>query len=265
MNGWIKIHRRILKWEWYRNDNTFRVFMHLLLTANYEESKFEGEVIPRGATITGRKALAETLGISEQNVRTALSHLKSTNEITIKVTSRYSVVTLVKYEDYQIDDDEVTNKVTNKVTNDQPATNQRLTTSKEYKNIRSKEERSTNVLPKKENGINFWLSEIESNKDKEGVDRYSALLTYLQKKKAEHLFALRDQLSFDEFCSCMEYFRENGLRMHDIIDDMVNAPGHFPVNGKSKKLSFNLTLRSWARIRLNGKKDNNTAAVIARG
>ena len=33
MSGWIKLHRKITEWEWYSDANTFRVFMHLLLTA----------------------------------------------------------------------------------------------------------------------------------------------------------------------------------------------------------------------------------------
>jgi hypothetical protein len=33
--GYIKLYRSLLKWEWYDDSNVFRVFMHLLLTANY--------------------------------------------------------------------------------------------------------------------------------------------------------------------------------------------------------------------------------------
>ena len=121
-------------WEWYQDANTTRVFIHLLLNANLEESRFKNHVIPKGSLVIGRKSLAETLGITEQNVRTALNHLKSTNEITIKSTNRFSIVTIVNWEKYQINKKQSTNKVTNNLTNNQPTTNQQLTTEKEYKN-----------------------------------------------------------------------------------------------------------------------------------
>lgn len=157
--GWIKIHRRMIKWEWYSDGNTFRVFMHLLLTANYEDSRYKGYLIPRGSVVIGRHKLAKTLAITEQSVRTAINHLKSTNEITIKVTNRFSIATIVNYDFYQDIDDEVTNKSTSNLTPYQPTTNQQLTTSKEVKNIRSKEIKN-NILS--ENSENDKLAQHDN-------------------------------------------------------------------------------------------------------
>ena len=128
MNGFIKLHRKILEWGWYDDPNTKIVFLHLLLTANYAESSYKGIDLKPGQTVTGRKALSEALGISEQEVRTALNHLKSTNEITIKSTNKFSVVTIVNWESYQCVGDESTNEVTDNLTNNQPTTNQQSTT-----------------------------------------------------------------------------------------------------------------------------------------
>lgn len=135
-NGYIKLHRKLLDWGWYKDPNTKAVFLHLLLTANFTESEYMGVKIYPGQTVIGRKALAKTLGMSEQNIRTALTHLKSTNEITIKVTNKFSVVTIVGWEKYQADESKITNKVTNKLTNDQPATNHTIR-KKESKNRES--------------------------------------------------------------------------------------------------------------------------------
>ena len=33
-NGYVTIQRKIVKWEWYKNPNTFKLFVHLILTAN---------------------------------------------------------------------------------------------------------------------------------------------------------------------------------------------------------------------------------------
>ena len=137
--GFIKLHRSILKWEWWDDDTTLKVFLWLLLNANWEDSRYKGHEVPKGSLVVGRKKMAETLRISEQSVRTALDHLKSTNEITIKSTNRFSIVTIVNWEKFQCFDKESTNKSTNESPNNQPTTNQQLTTYKEIKNIRNKE------------------------------------------------------------------------------------------------------------------------------
>ena len=99
--GWIKLHRQILNWEWFNDTNTFRLFIYLLLTANYETKKWQGITINRGQILTGRLKLAKTLNLSEREIRTSLNKLKTTNEITIKTTNKYSIITVCKYDNYQ--------------------------------------------------------------------------------------------------------------------------------------------------------------------
>lgn len=136
-SGYIKLFRKMVEWEWYGDPNTKAVFLHLLLTANYKRTRYGGITLKPGQTIIGRRALAKKLGMSEQNVRTALNHLKSTNEITIKATNRFSVVTIVNWESYQFEDGELTNELTTEPTTNQPATNHTIR-NKEYKNKRNR-------------------------------------------------------------------------------------------------------------------------------
>ena len=139
MEPFVKIFKRITKWGWYGDTNTFRVFMHILLNANYRPTEYKGVTIGTGECVFGRKKWAKELGLSEQNIRTALSHLQSTNEITITSTNKFSVIHVVKWEFWQIDNGLSTNEVTNKVNENQPTTNQQLTTSKEIKKYRNKD------------------------------------------------------------------------------------------------------------------------------
>ena len=132
-NGFIKIHRQITKWEWYQDTNTFRLFLHLLIKAQWEDGQYQGINIPRGSLITGRGKLAKELNMSERSVRTALEHLKSTNEVIISSTNKFSVITVTNYGLYQDANDEVANKgptkrQQNDQQNDQQTTNK--TTSK---------------------------------------------------------------------------------------------------------------------------------------
>lgn len=128
------------KWEWYKDTITKIVFLHLLLNANWEPSRYMGYEVPKGGLVIGRKRLAETLEISERQVRTAVEHLKSTNEITIKTTNRFSIVTIVNWEKYQGLEEESTNKTTNTKSNKRPTNDQQSTTEEEIKNIRIKED-----------------------------------------------------------------------------------------------------------------------------
>lgn len=117
--GFIKIYRKFIKWEWYSNKITKEVFIHLLLKANWKAGKFEGYDIPRGSLVTSRAKLAKELLTSEQQIRTALKHLKSTGEITIKATNKFTIITIVNYEMYQQNNQEENHQPTN----NQPTTN----------------------------------------------------------------------------------------------------------------------------------------------
>ena len=98
---WVKIDRNITKWRWYKDANTFRMFVHLILNANIKDADFERITVHRGQFVTSYPHLARDLGISVMSVRTALNHLKLTGEITVKAYPRYSVITVLNYERYQ--------------------------------------------------------------------------------------------------------------------------------------------------------------------
>ena len=126
--GFIQLHRSLLEWEWYDDKNTKILFLHCLLKANYKDKNYRGKTIKRGSFVTGRDVLANELGLSVQQVRTSLTKLKSTNEITIKPSSQGTVIEVVKYNDYQ--------EVTNKATDEQPTNNQQATTTNKSNNIK---------------------------------------------------------------------------------------------------------------------------------
>jgi len=129
MSGWIKIHRQILDWEWYSDNNSFRVFMHLILTANHKEKRYKGIELKAGSVITSRDILANQTGLTVRQVRTALNKLKMTNELTIKTNSQGTVIEVVNYEKYQLQSSEMTNEG--------PASDQQVTSNKKDKKERS--------------------------------------------------------------------------------------------------------------------------------
>jgi hypothetical protein len=136
-NTYIKLFRKMLTWEWYGDTNTTRVFLHILLKVNYEPSKYRGHEIGAGECVFGRKKWAKELGLSERQVRTAIEHLKSTNEVTTKSTNKFTIIHLEKWEFWQIEEGRATNRKTNKKSDKSPTSDQQPTTSKESKNIRN--------------------------------------------------------------------------------------------------------------------------------
>lgn len=100
-NGYIKLHRSILSWEWYGDIKTRGVFLHLLVAAQWEDVRIEGQVIKRGQLCTSIRKLADVVGLSERGVRTSLQRLQSTGEITMQSNQHHSIITVVNYDLYQ--------------------------------------------------------------------------------------------------------------------------------------------------------------------
>ena len=142
----IKLDRNIKNWRWYQNANTFRVFVHCLLSANVYPYEFEGITIKRGEFPASYDKIANTLNLTNQQVRTAINHLESTGEITTKIYAKFQVISIANYGYYQ-------DKSTGKSTPNQQAVNiqltvnqQQLKNNKEYiKN--NKEECPAGVSP----------------------------------------------------------------------------------------------------------------------
>ena len=130
-NGWIKLYFKLENWEWSSDFIVWGVFTHLLLLANREDKKWRGVTIKRGSFITSLNTLSKKIGISIQQLRTALTKLKSTHEVTQSSTAKYTCISINNYEKYQSSTQSATNK--------QQSSNKVATTTKEYKNIRNKE------------------------------------------------------------------------------------------------------------------------------
>lgn len=101
IKGYIKLHRQILYWEWWDDPKVFKVFMYCLLRANHTDQKWKGIDIKRGEFITSTRILATQCHLSLRSIRTVLKHLKSTHELTCKTTHRYTIICVLKYDEYQ--------------------------------------------------------------------------------------------------------------------------------------------------------------------
>lgn len=99
--GYIKLYRRMMKWGWYTDTPTKCVFLHLLFLACYEPCYFKGVHLEPGQTVSSIRQIATDTGLTVKQVRTAINHLKETQEVAQSPYWKFSVFTVNNYNDYQ--------------------------------------------------------------------------------------------------------------------------------------------------------------------
>lgn len=235
-NGWIKIHRKMIEWEWYKEPATFSVFFYLLLSANHQDKKWMGIEIKSGQLITSVNSIFNGLNrnsntgklnrkanrVTRQCIRTALKRLESTNELTIKTTNKYSLVTINKWYEYQL-----TNNQTNKqLTNNQQTTNNKQE-GKNVKNVKNNIKKKIQKEKFSDYGSHVKLTETQ----------YSKL--------------------------CQDYSLDIIRKKIDTMNE------HLGMHGKKGYADYNLAIRNWLRregvqkqFSFKGIPDGELAAIL---
>lgn len=150
--GYIRLFRSMKDWEWFTDVNTAHLFVYCLLRANYSSLKWQGKTLKKGSFVTSLSNLADSTGLSIQQVRTSLKKLKSTQEITYTSTQRYTVVNVCNYSVFQNEKANInTNSITNsnkRITNEQHTDNKRITTDNKRNNIEREYRENFEILIK---------------------------------------------------------------------------------------------------------------------
>ena len=148
---YIKIFRKITSWEWYTDINTFKLFLHCVIKANWKPGRWRGLSYERGQFFTSLASLSRETGLSIQQVRTALNKLKSTGELTELLYPKKRLITVVRFDMYQgeqqdkqQDNDNQNNKETNNQNNRQVTGNQQASNNR-YKNIKNNKNKRNNA------------------------------------------------------------------------------------------------------------------------
>ena len=202
-NTFIYLWRSILDTSFYKNPLTCHLAIHLMLSAAWKDHKImvggKEVLIMRGQVPTGRNKLSDETGLSPQNIRTCLKHLKKCGFLTIKSTKQLSIITLCKYNSYQ------THQPTTQPSK-QPTPNQRLTNDQplqnkgnkgnnkkiygEFKNVRLTDE-EFEKLKIKFNSTHLdrieALSQYVEQKGKRYKSHYATILTWARKDPAPEI------------------------------------------------------------------------------
>lgn len=99
--GFVKLHRQMTEWEWYKDNSVKSVLIHLLLIANYKDGRFKGRLIKRGQVVTSQAKLAEALGMNKKTIKKCLDKLEATGEVVCEATKMYTIITVTNYDLYQ--------------------------------------------------------------------------------------------------------------------------------------------------------------------
>lgn len=98
---YILMYRKLLTWRWFQEPKTLQVWIWLLLNAYISDHEYKGYVIHRGEIMTSRKQISYETGLTEREVRTALNHLKSTGEVSVRLVPKKQVISILRYDEYQ--------------------------------------------------------------------------------------------------------------------------------------------------------------------
>ena len=96
------------------------------MNANHFENGFDNIVINPGEVISGRARISAETGLTEDEVRTAISHLKRSGHITSRSTNSYTVFSFTDKENWCDTDDCIPNEIPSYSPNDSPANPQQI-------------------------------------------------------------------------------------------------------------------------------------------
>lgn len=217
MDGWIKLHRKLLDWQWYDDTNIVRVFLHLLLKANFDTKGWHDISIERGQLVTSIKNLAAETHLSVMQIRRALTQLQKTKEITIETTNKYTMITICNYAKYQCFDSCEQQTNNNQITNEQQTNNNQTTTTKEINNIRIKEDNKDCIIYTA--AENFESAETEN----QNIDNSTKRKKEPKKKYGEYQNV---RLTNDEATKLHEKFGDDAVQIVNYFDEQIEMKGY---------------------------------------
>lgn len=226
IGDFVKLHRSLLEWEWYHDLPVRVLFLHLMLEVNWKPGRFEGHDIPPGSVPTSTDKLAAKSGLTRQSVRTALDKLKSTNEITIQATKRFSIVTLANWANYQHDGKKATSRTTHRATGGQHVSNTQATTIEEGKKERRKEEESAQAH-QPINSIEDFKARcsevIAANPDRLAISERKGFFDYWTEKDAKGRMRFEQEKFFD-LGRRMDTWQRNANKRPERFDTVKPSP-----------------------------------------
>lgn len=178
MEGWIKLHRKIIEHWIFSNPHYFRAWVIMLFTVNYEPKKvlISGHLIDcdRGQSVLSLESWVDLFGVSKKNgswtfqkVRTFFDLLEQDEMITKENMIKTTRITICNYNTYQ----EVQQPSNNQTTTKQQPSNNEVTTTKESKEVKNEKKID---IPACDEFVNFILENDSTVNPKSAALKYKA-------------------------------------------------------------------------------------------
>ncbi|MDD5454543.1 MAG: hypothetical protein PHW62_03480 [Candidatus Ratteibacteria bacterium] len=191
--GWIKLYRQSLKSRVFANADLWKVWTWCLLKANHKESwvsvstgrgTTEVKVLP-GQFIFGRNVAAEELKMVPSSVRKRMCKLENMGNLNIQRNTHFSIITIIKWKDYQEENIKSNRQGDNQVTGKEQASDTNKNDKNEKKEGYSSKEEGKFSQSEIFNKLNQYEKEI--------IEVYETLTTNIFKE--EELALLRELLT----------------------------------------------------------------------
>lgn len=152
MEGWIKLHRKIVEDPVFQNEKLLKVWLYCLLKASHKEREFMVGMqivkVKPGEFVFGRKKAAAELNMKESTVWDRIKLLEKLGNINIKSNNKFSIVNVVNWAKYQDKETEVQQQIQQQIDNkpttkqQQTDTNKNVKKDKNVKNEKNKDNTS---------------------------------------------------------------------------------------------------------------------------
>lgn len=113
-SGYISLHRKLQENPVFQDSETLHIFIYLLLNAAYKDTSvwYRGKYIQikRGQLITGRHKISMLTKIHPMSIYRKLCEQQKLGILNIESNNEYSLITIVKYDDYQRTKEKVNNE-----------------------------------------------------------------------------------------------------------------------------------------------------------
>ncbi len=143
MNGWIKLHRKLLDSKIFSNPNILKFWVWALLKASHSDAEqlvgLQTVTIKKGQFVFGRKVASKELDMTESNAYKILKWLEKEKMITVNSNNKFSLITVVNWDFYQGCFDEEGQQSNSKVTTTKQQNNNKGTSKEQQSNTNKNE------------------------------------------------------------------------------------------------------------------------------
>ena len=141
--GYVKLWRKSIDSGFFQNPNLWTFWCWCLMKASHKKIKqvvgFQNIELLPGQFLFGRKAASVELKMSERTIRTSLDALRKRQNIAIKTTNKFSIITVINWDTYQCD------RPTSDQQNDQQTTSKRPASDHKQECKTFKNEKNINI------------------------------------------------------------------------------------------------------------------------